>query len=141
MPGSASLQLEKAVLGHTLGFAPTTAPAAVYLALCMISPPPSALSGGIEPSGMAYARQPCTFALLTSPANVAANTVTTQFPPAAGDWGDLGFFEIWNAVTAGTRLYWGPLVDPSDGITPIVRSIFYGDIVRLQAGTVQVMAT
>ena len=140
MPGSATTYTETGVLGHTLAFAPMTAPTGVFVALCMATPPPSAATGGQEPVGGAYARQAATFALST-PTNMAANTATLAYPAATAAWGAIGFFEVWSAVTGGQRLYWGPLVDPVDGITPIVRAVLGGDIVRLQAGSVQVTAT
>lgn len=141
MSGSATLYVEQGALGHTLGFAAMTRPTGIFLSLAMASQPPTSTTGGLEPVGMGYARQPAAFALLSSPPNIAGNTGTVQFPAATANWGDVGFFEVWDALSAGNRLYWGPLVDPTDGVTPIIRSVFTGDIVRLQAGTVQVRAT
>jgi hypothetical protein len=140
MPGSATTFTEQGVLGHTLAFAPMTPPASVFVALCLATPPPSASTGGTEVVGNGYARQAATFAIST-PTNMAANAATLAFPAATAGWGVIGFFEVWSAATAGNRLYWGPLVDPTDGITPITRAVLGGDIVRLQAGSVQVMAT
>jgi hypothetical protein len=141
MPGSATTFLEGAVLGHTLGFAAMTMPATIFIALSMATPPPTAGTGGTEPPGAnGYARQAASFAIST-PANLAANTTTISFPAATAAWGSIGYFEIWSALTAGNRLYWGPLVDPADGTTPITRTVQAGDIVRLQAGTIQVRAT
>jgi len=49
-------------------------------------------------------------------------------------------FDSKNAATAGNRLYWGPLVDPTDGTTPITRNINAGDILRLSANQLSVQA-
>jgi hypothetical protein len=141
MPGSATTLTEQQVLGHTLAFAAMTMPAGTFVALCMATPAPTASTGGQEPVGNGYARQPATFALIAPPPTIAANTATLAFPTATAAWGTIGFFEIWSAATAGNRLYWGPLVDPVDGTTPITRAVLGGDIVRLTAGTVQVQAT
>lgn len=138
MPGSATLYLEQAVLGHTLAFQTFAAPGAVYVALCTSAP--TAAVRGIEVSGGAYTRQQGAFALLASPPNVAANAATIEWQPATTVWGDIGWFEIWDAATSGNRLYWGPLVDPVDGITPITRSVVVGDILRFSAGVLQVQA-
>jgi len=138
MPGSATLFLEGAVLGHTLAFAPMTAPAGVFIALTTTAP--TAATPGAEVVGGSYARQSAVFAIST-PANVAANTATISFPAATANWGTISYFEIWSALTAGNRLYWGPLVDPIDGVTPISRTVLTGDIVRLQAGSIRVQAT
>ena len=137
MPGSATLYLESAVLGHTLAFTPMVAPSGVFLALT--TTPPSSTVGGIEVASGSYARMPATFAL-ASPSNLAANALTVEFPAATAAWGTVGWFEIWDAQTAGNRLYWGPLVDPADGVTPITRTVMPGDIVRFSAGVVQVQA-
>ena len=138
MAGTATLYLEQRVLGHTLGFQAYTMPTNVYVGLCTTLP--SSTAGGAEIVGGAYARQRGTFALASSPANVASNSATIDFPAATTDWGDIGWFEIWDAVTSGNRLFWGPLVDPADGVTPINRSITVGDILRFTAGVLQVQA-
>ena len=140
MAGTATLFVEQNVLGHTLAFSPMTAPTGVWLGLCLASVVPTSTTGGTEVAAGGYARQPAAFALLTSPNNIAANSVTIEYPPATAGWGTLGYFEVWSAATAGNRLYWGPLVDPTDGVTPITRSILVGDIVRFSAGVVQVQA-
>jgi len=139
--GSATVFTEQQVLGHTLAFAPMTVPAGCFIALCAASPPPPAGTPGIECTGGAYARQAAVFALIPPPPTIAANTATISFPIATTPWGTLGYFEVWSAVTAGNRLYWGPLVNPADGITPITRDILTGDVVRLAAGTIHIQAT
>lgn len=141
MPGSATTTLEAAVLGHTLGFAAMTMPVSVFAGLCLAAPPPTAGVAGTEVSGGSYTRMPVVFALIAPPPSIAANTTTIAFPSATAAWGTIGFFEIWDALTGGTRLYWGPLVDPVDGLTPITRAVLGGDIVRFTAGVLQVQAT
>ena len=138
MAGSATSFLETAVLGHTLGFAAMTMPTGVFVALMTTAP--TAGIGGTEVAGGAYARTAATFAMSVPP-NVAANTATISFPPATAGWGNVGWFELWDAVTAGHRLYWGPLVDPADGVTPVTRTVLSGDIMRFTAGVIQVQAT
>jgi hypothetical protein len=134
MSGSASLDLELALLQHTLAIAPMTAPGRVYVALCQTSP--SEQTGGIEASGGGYARVAATFSMLS--ATIAANAATVEFPAATTDWGAIGYFEIWTGATGGERLYWGPLVDPADGTTPLMLDVLAGDIVRFSAGTLSV---
>jgi hypothetical protein len=138
MPGSATTYLEQAVLGHTLAFAPMTQPAGIYIGLTTTTP--TAGTGGTEVAAGGYVRAAATFALLSIPPNVAANANTTDFPSATEPWGMVGWFELWDAQTGGNRLYWGPLVDPTDGVTPITRNIEVGDIMRFQAGVLQVQA-
>lgn len=141
MPGSATTTLEAAVLDHTLGVAAMTMPTGVFIALCQAAPPPTAATPGTEVTGTGYQRMAATFARTTPPPTISANSATIEFPVAGVAWGTIGFFEIWSALTAGTRLYWGPLVDPVDGVTPITRNILGGDIVRFTAGVIQVQAT
>jgi hypothetical protein len=138
MPGSATQWLEQWVLGHTLGFGAMPPTPAVFVGLCTTAP--SALAGGTEVAGNGYARQGATFALISTPPNIAANTASIEYPAATAAWGTIGWFELWDAVTAGNRLYWGPLVDPTDGVTPITRSITAQDIMRFSAGVIQVQA-
>lgn len=139
MPGSATQYLQGAVLGHTLAYAAMTEPTGVFVGLCLATPAPTATTGGIEPTGGAYVRLAVVFAITATP-NIAANTATLAWPAATANWGSIGWFEIWDALTAGRRLYWGPLVDPIDGTTPVTRAVLGGDIVRLTAGTVSVQA-
>src|SRR5580765_4166094 len=141
MPGSATTLVEQQSLGHFLAFAPATAPTGVFLALCQAAPPPTASSPGLEIIGNGYQRQAVTFALIAPPPTIAANTATIVFPAATANWGSIGWFEIWSALTAGNRLFWGPLVDPTDGVTNLTRTVLSGDIVRFTAGVIQVQAT
>ncbi len=126
MPGSATLAVEQQVLSHTLAFGAMTAPTGVFLALCQAAPPPTAAAGGLEIIGNGYQRQAVTFALITPPPTIAANTATIVFPAATAAWGSIGWFE---------------LVDPTDGVTQLTRTVLGGDIVRFTAGVVQVQAT
>ncbi len=138
MPGSATDYLETKALQHFLRIAVAAQPAGIFLALCTTIP--SDTAAGTEVVGGAYARQPCTFAMVGGQAGAAANTATVDYPVATANWGTITHLEIWDAVTAGNRLWYGPLVDPSDGVTPISRQILTGDILRLQAGAIVVTA-
>lgn len=139
MSGSASLSLEQAVLGHTLAFAPMTAPTQVFVALCLTGTPPSESVRGIEVSGLGYYRTPATFALATAPTNMAANVAAIEFPMALAAWGTVGYFELWDAKTGGNRLYWGQLIDHTSGV-PATLTVVSGDIVRFSPGTLAVQA-
>jgi hypothetical protein len=132
MSGSASIDLERQLLGHSLAIAPMPTVGRVYVALCLSAPTEAA--GGTEASGGGYARALATFALMSSPSNAASNATSVEFPVASSAWGTIGYFEIWTVPTGGTRLYWGPLTDPADGV-PIEMDVTTGDIVRFSAGT------
>jgi hypothetical protein len=137
MPGSATLWLEQQVLGHTLGFAAMAMPS-IFVGLCTTAP--TSTQGGTEVAGGAYSRQGAGFALIATPPNIAANTDSVEYLPATAPWGTVGWFELWDSSTMGNRLYWGPLVDPTDGVTPISRTITVDDIMRFSAGVLQVQA-
>jgi nitrous oxidase accessory protein NosD len=139
--GSASLGLEQAVLGHTLGFAPMTAPTQVFVALCLAAPAAAPAEGtpGTEVSGLGYYRTPAVFALATSPANMAANVAVVEFPIALAAWGTVGYFELWDAQVGGNRLYWGQLIDHTSGV-PAILTVASSDIVRFSPGTLGVQA-
>lgn len=137
MPGSATDYLETRVLQHFLRIAVIPQPAGLYLALC--TTPPTDTAQGAEVAGGAYIRQSCVFAMTAQP-GAAGNTATVEYPIATGAWGTISHLEIWDAITAGNRMWYGPLVDPADGVTPITRDIGVGDILRLPAGAVVVTA-
>ena len=141
MSGSASLGLEQAVLGHTLGFAPMASPTQVFVALCIAAPAAAPAEGtpGTEVSGLGYYRTPATFALATSPANMAANVAVIEFPMALAGWGTVGYFELWDAQIGGNRLYWGQLIDHTSGV-PATLTVVSGNIVRFSPGTLAVQA-
>ncbi len=141
MAGSATVYTERGVLEHTLAIAPLASPGTVYVGLCAATPAPTRSTGGTEVATLGYARIAIPFALLDDPNNMAANSATVEFPAALTAWGTVGWFELWDALTVGNRLYWGPLVDPADGVTPITRNIQTGDIVRFSAGVMQIVAT
>jgi len=140
MAGSATDYLRQRVLSHTLGFGAFTMPAALYAALCTSAPTATTPGAEVSTSGTGYVRRQATFALAAGRTDLANNTVTVEYPTATSNWGSLGYFELWDALTAGNRLYWGPLVDPTDGVTPIVRGINTGDILRLTANQLAVQA-
>lgn len=140
MPGSATDYLRQRVLGHTLAFGAFTMPTGTFVGLTTTVPSASAGGSEVPTSGTGYARRPATFAMSAGRSDLASNTASVEFAPATSNWGSIGYFELWDAATAGNRLYWGPLVDPSDGVTPVVRSINSGDILRLSATQLTVQA-
>jgi len=140
MAGSATDYSRQRVLSHTLGFGAFTMPANVYIGITTSAPTATTPGAEIPTAGSGYARQRATFALAAGRTDLAVITATMEYPPATASWGSIGYFEIWDAVSAGNRLYWGPLVDPTDGVTPVIRTINTGDILRLSANMVSVQA-
>jgi len=140
VPGSATSYLRQRVLSHSLAFGAFTMPSAIYVGLCTTAPTASVGGSEIPTAGTGYARQHPVFALSAGRTDLAVNTATVEYPPATTNWGAIGYFELWDAATAGNRLYWGPLVDPTDGVTPIIRNINAGDILRLTVNQLSVQA-
>lgn len=138
MPGSATDYLRQRVLSHTLGFGAFTMPAPAWVGLCTTQP--SAAAAGVPVAGGGYVRMQGSYALVAGRTDLAANVATIEWPAATAAWGTIGWFELFDAATAGNRLYWGPLVDPVDGVTPITRTIQTGDIMRMSAGQLIVQA-
>jgi hypothetical protein len=57
------------------------------------------------------------------------------FAPAGGfGWGPVGWAELWDQPSGGTRFCPLTLVDPADGVTPRVTQVAAGDVVRISAG-------
>ncbi|HXI58302.1 MAG TPA: hypothetical protein VNO55_19680 [Polyangia bacterium] len=138
MPGSATSYLRQMVLGHTLGFLGYAMPQPAFVGLCTTAP--SGTATGVEVVGGGYTRQQGAYGMVAGRNDLAANTATIEWAPATATWGVIGWFELWDALTGGNRLYWGPLVDPVDGVTPITRQILTGDIMRMSAGALIVQA-
>lgn len=138
MPGSATDYLRQHVLAHTLGFGAYAMPAPAFVGLCTSAP--TATVAGVPVAGGGYVRLQGSYALVSGRTDLAANVATLEWPAATAAWGTIGWFELWDALTTGNRLYWGPLVDPADGVTPITRSILVGDIMRMPAGSLIVQA-
>lgn len=136
--GSGTSWLENGVLAHTLGVTTLVRPATIYVGLC--NTPPTAAVPGTAPAGGGYVRLLTTFAQVAGITNQFANTATLEWPEATAPWGVIGWMELFDASAAGNRYFWGPLVDPADGVTPITRDIAVGDILRVPAGGLVVTA-
>lgn len=127
--------LENLTMPHVLGIAPMAMPAQLYVALCTDASTPTDATPGTEVSGGAYSRMPVQFAMVPGTPGEAANLQTLQWAVAAGAWGNVPYCEIWDAAFGGNRFFWLPLVDPSDGVTPITVTINDGDIMRIPASS------
>ena len=58
--------------------------------------------GSNEVSGGSYARQgPTTFTNAGNNPTVASNSATVTYPAATANWGTIGYFAIWDAVSGG----------------------------------------
>jgi len=115
-----------------------TPPTTHYIAL--VTTTPTAAAAGTEVTGTGYARQAIALSATTMAATNAdasttspssgttgktSNNAIVNFGTAGAAWGTVTYYEIWDASTAGNRLFFGPLVD--SGGAPTSRSISSGD--------------
>jgi hypothetical protein len=118
--------LENALINGTLRATSYTAPTTVYVGL--FTSDPTDAGSGTEVSGNAYARQSATFA---APSNGASSTdADIQFPQATGNWGTVGWFGIFDALTTGNLMYHGALTAS--------KTIETGDVFKIASGSLTV---
>lgn len=118
--------LENALINGTLRNTSYTAPTTVYVGL--FTSDPTDAGSGTEVSGNAYARQSATFA---APSNGASSTdADIQFPQATGNWGTVGWFGIFDALTTGNLMYHGALTAS--------KTIETGDVFKIASGNLTV---
>jgi len=118
--------LENALINGTLRATSYTAPTTVYVGL--FTSDPTDAGSGTEVSGNAYARKSATFA---APSNGASSTsADIQFDQATGNWGTIGWFGIFDALTTGNLLYHGALTAS--------KTIETGDVFKIASGNLTV---
>lgn len=124
--------LENALLDHIFRNSTFTRPANIYVALYTAAP--SDAGGGTEVSGGSYARQAIATGASSgwdaSSGGATANTATTTFPTATGNWGTITHVGLFDAVTGGNLLFHGALA-----ASKVISS---GDIFRFNAGDIDV---
>lgn len=111
MPGFTDY-LEDAVLDQWFGNVTPTVPGTLYVGLS--STAPTETGGNItEPSGSGYARAAVPNDATNWPATAGDGTKSNgqviEFPQATGDWGEVTYFFIATAATAGSVLAFGTL--------------------------------
>lgn len=104
---TASLYLRGKLTDHTLRNVAYTSPTTVYVSLHTSDPTVNA-TAGTEISAAWYARQPITFAAQTV-AGQTSNSATITYPSVETSAVTVTHFAIWDAVTLGNMLDFGPL--------------------------------
>ncbi len=125
---AASNYLENEFLDHALGTASWSAPSNVYFALFTTNPTDAGT--GNEVSGSGYARQAVTF----DPASggTAPSDVQITFTASGGSWGTVNHWAVFDAVSSGNMLFYGPLTTP--------RTIGDGESIVFNQGTITISA-
>jgi len=128
---------EKAMLDWCLGGASPTRPASWFLELARGSPTSVSGSGFVSPSFVST-RLPVTFAAAGTPAtsgtatNVSAVTFSATVALTAAASKAVGF-NVWNASSGGTRLFYGQLSASS--------TMASGDTLAFAAGSLVITIT
>jgi len=127
--GSFSNYWEDEILDHLFGKG-AYSPPTIYVALSSANPGESG-TGLSEPGGNGYARA------VTSAGDWSAadgglldNADAIEFGTAAGDWGTMTHFALFDAATAGNMLAYGTLTQS--------KTVNGGDTVRFAAGDLEV---
>lgn len=131
MAGGKSDFLELELLDHVLGNAAYSAPATVYVSLYTATPGDA--GGGTEVSAGGYGRVAVTNNATNWPAAAAgakSNGTDIEFAEATADWGEIQAFGIFDAVTAGNLMYWGP-------VSPF-KTVLNGDTAKFPVGDIDI---
>jgi hypothetical protein len=112
--------LENKLVDHMMRAVPYTAPAALYVALFTTATTDA--GGGTEVLGGAYARVQCGPSLVawkgthgstsgnsSGTGGVTSNASPVSFPLPTADWGSIGWYAIFDALSGGNMLFQGPL--------------------------------
>lgn len=97
--------LENELIDHTLRNLAYTPPTNIYVGLFTASPTDA--NTGTEVSGGSYARELITFAAPV--AGATSNDALVTFTTATASWGVVTHFGLYDSVSGGNLLYWGPL--------------------------------
>lgn len=103
MASNVSTFLANKVIDHILRGQAYSVPETVYASLHTAAVGDD--GSGAEVSGGDYERTAIAFDAASSRAT--ANTSEVTFPEASGDWGNIGWFGVWDAQTDGNLLLWG----------------------------------
>lgn len=103
--------LEKKLLDHCLGVASFTMPTTIYVGLFTADPTETG-AAATEITGNAYVRKAMAFNAATLGAGNTANSVDVVWPQATGSWGTVSHVVLFDALSGGNPLFYGPLTTP-----------------------------
>lgn len=112
---------ERALLNHLFSHGNallTFDPPDIYVGLWVGNPGEDGASGA-EVSGDGYVRVAETsWSIATGTPTIVYNAAETTFPVATGHWGEVTHFVLFDAITGGNMLLYGPLTDAPLEIIP-----------------------
>jgi hypothetical protein len=127
--GSFANYWEDKILNHIFGKGNYTPPS-IYVGLSTASPADDA-AGLAEPSGQGYARaETAADDWNTAAGGSLDNASDIAFPQAAGGWGTVTHFALFDAATAGNMLAHGALSQ--------AKTLNSGDTVKFTAGDIHI---
>jgi hypothetical protein len=109
-------------MDHILKVTPFVAPDHLYVALSTTDPG-EAGAGITEPVAMGYVRVICDDWTVASD-STGTNTSDITFPASTGLWGTIAYFAVFDALTGGNQLFYGP-VDISRLVQSGDTAVFY----------------
>lgn len=127
-----STYLENKILDEVFGKTDYIAPTTLYLALSTTAPA-KGNTGVTEPSGGAYARVAITNNATNFPAASAsskASGAVFSFAEATAAWGTVGYWLIYDAISAGNLICYGSITTP--------KAIDVGDTPSFNTGTLTI---
>lgn len=139
---AASNYLENKLIDQIFRNQTYTFPTTLYIALFTAAP--SDTGGGTEVSGGNYARASVACSLAnwagtqsagsttasSGTGGVTSNNNVISFNTPNANWGTVTHFGIFDAVSSGNLMMWGPLSSS--------KAVFSGDAVSIQAGQLQI---
>lgn len=120
--------LENEILDHILSVGSWTMPANIYLALFTSNPDED--GSGTEVAGNGYAREEIEFDAASG--GTTDNTADVEFTASGGNWGTITHWGIYDALTSGNLLVYGPFAAS--------RVINDGDTLTVPAGALDITA-
>jgi hypothetical protein len=115
MSFAASDYLEGQIIAHIFRTATFTKPTGLWIALFTVTPTDA--GGGTEVTGGSYARVArapldANWAAPVSGNGTTSNVAVVTFPTPTANWGTAVAVGIFDAVTVGNLLFWGPMTTP-----------------------------
>lgn len=131
MSASFTLYLQSALLNHVFNAQLYPMPAGIYVGLFTGMPPSDGSAGGTEIGTPDYVRLSVLFTPPGGSPPQISNPNNIQWNPAAVTWGQIVAGGLFDQLTGGNMLGSAPLVDPTDGVTQMPKSIGQGDVFRI----------
>lgn len=116
---------QQRILDHALGDTAWTMPT-TFLALFTAAPTDA--GGGTEVTGGSYARKALVGLLSAASGTAKTNALAVAFAQATALWGTATHFGVYDALTVGNLIIWGPITTPKSFDNGDTATIPIGDL-------------